>query len=400
METIKRNEYLEKLINTMNTPDIKVITGVRRAGKSKLLEEFKKYITDNIEDNNIIHINYSLVKYESINEYHKLINYVEDNYIENKNNYLLIDEVQMCEGFEKAINNFHAEEKYDIYITGSNAFLMSSDLATLFTGRTFEIKVYPFSYKEYLEYFEKENNDKSFDSYVLEGGLSGSYLYKENEEKYNYVNDIYNTLIKRDICSKYKIKKEHLLDMINDFMMDNISNLTSVRNISESLTSNKYEINHKTVSSYIKYLCNAFLFYKIRRYDIQGKKYLSSQDKYYLVDQSFKFAKLGTKNMNYGRLYENIVAIELLRRGYEVYVGTLYNKEIDFIASKRNEKIYIQVSSDLGESFEDKTFKREVTPLLRIKDAYPKMLIARTHHDMYTYEGIQIIDIKDWLINI
>ncbi|MCI7241158.1 MAG: ATP-binding protein [Bacilli bacterium] len=400
MKTIKRNEYLEKLINTMNTPDIKVITGVRRAGKSKLLEEFKKYITDNIEDNNIIHINYSLVKYESINEYHKLINYVEDNYIENKNNYLLIDEVQMCEGFEKAINNFHAEEKYDIYITGSNAFLMSSDLATLFTGRTFEIKVYPFSYKEYLEYFEKENNDKSFDSYVLEGGLSGSYLYKENEEKYNYVNDIYNTLIKRDICSKYKIKKEHLLDMINDFMMDNISNLTSVRNISESLTSNKYEINHKTVSSYIKYLCNAFLFYKIRRYDIQGKKYLSSQDKYYLVDQSFKFAKLGTKNMNYGRLYENIVAIELLRRGYEVYVGTLYNKEIDFIASKRNEKIYIQVSSDLGESFEDKTFKREVTPLLRIKDAYPKMLIARTHHGMYTYEGIQIIDIKDWLINI
>ena len=400
MKTIKRNEYLEKLINTMNTPDIKVITGVRRAGKSKLLEEFKKYITDNIEDNNIIHINYSLVKYESINEYHKLINYVEDNYIENKNNYLLIDEVQMCEGFEKAINNFHAEEKYDIYITGSNAFLMSSDLATLFTGRTFEIKLYPFSYKEYLEYFEKENNDKSFDSYVLEGGLSGSYLYKENEEKYNYVNDIYNTLIKRDICSKYKIKKEHLLDMINDFMMDNISNLTSVRNISESLTSNKYEINHKTVSSYIKYLCNAFLFYKIRRYDIQGKKYLSSQDKYYLVDQSFKFAKLGTKNMNYGRLYENIVAIELLRRGYEVYVGTLYNKEIDFIASKRNEKIYIQVSSDLGESFEDKTFKREVTPLLRIKDAYPKMLIARTHHDMYTYEGIQIIDIKDWLINI
>ena len=400
MKTIKRNEYLEKLINTMNTPDIKVITGVRRAGKSKLLEEFKKYITDNIEDNNIIHINYSLVKYESINEYHKLINYVEDNYIENKNNYLLIDEVQMCEGFEKAINNFHAEEKYDIYITGSNAFLMSSDLATLFTGRTFEIKVYPFSYKEYLEYFEKENNDKSFDSYVLEGGLSGSYLYKENEEKYNYVNDIYNTLIKRDICSKYKIKKEHLLDMINDFMMDNISNLTSVRNISESLTSNKYEINHKTVSSYIKYLCNAFLFYKIRRYDIQGKKYLSSQDKYYLVDQSFKFAKLGTKNMNYGRLYENIVAIELLRRGYEVYVGTLYNKEIDFIASKRNEKIYIQVSSDLGESFKDKTFKREVTPLLRIKDAYPKMLIARTHHDMYTYEGIQIIDIKDWLINI
>ena len=397
MKLIKRTDYLEKLINTMNTPDIKVITGVRRAGKSKLLEEFKKYIIKNDKDYNIIHINYNLTKYENINEYHKLIEYVENNYKDDKQNYLLIDEVQMCDGFEKAINNFHAEEKYDIYITGSNAFLMSSDLATLFTGRTFEIKVYPFSYKEYLEYYNKENNEKAFDSYVYEGGLSGSYLYKENDEKYNYVNDIYNNLIKRDICNKYKIKKEHLLDMINDFLMDNISNLTSVRNISDSLTNNSDKINHKTVSLYIKYLCSAFLFYKIRRYDIQGKRYLLSQDKYYLVDQSFKFAKLGTKNINYGRVYENIIAIELLRRGYEVYVGTLYKKEIDFVATKRNEKIYIQVSSDIGDDFENKTFRREVDPLLKIKDAYPKILIARTHHDMYTYEGIQIIDIKDWL---
>ncbi len=242
-----------------------------------------------------------------------------------------------------------------------------------------------------------ENSDKAFDSYVFEGGLSGAYLYKENDEKYNYVNDIYNTLIKRDICNKYKIKKDHLLDMINDFLMDNISNLTSIRNIADSLTNNKYKINHKTVSSYINYLCNAFLFYKIRRYDIQGKKYLSSQDKYYLVDHSFKYAKLGTKNINYGRAYENIIAIELLRRGYEVYVGTLYEKEIDFVATKRNEKIYIQVSSDIGDDFDNDTFRREVEPLLKIKDAYPKMIIARTKHDDYQYEGIQIVDIANWL---
>lgn len=399
MKLIKRNNYLEKLINTMNTPDIKVITGVRRAGKSKLLQEFKKYIENNEKNYNIIHINYNLTKFENIIEYHKLIEYVEKYYEKNKHNFLLIDEVQMCNGFEKAINNFHAEEKYDIYITGSNAFLMSSDLATLFTGRTFEIKIYPFSYKEYLDYYNKENNEESFDSYIFDGGMSGSYLYKENDEKYGYVNDVYNTLIKRDICNKYKIKKEYLLDMINDFLMDNISNLTSIRNISALLTNNKDKINHKTVSSYIKYLCNAFLFYKVRRYDIQGKKYLSSQDKYYLVDQSFKFAKLGRKNINYGRVYENIVAIELIRRGYEVYVGTLYEKEIDFIATKRDEKIYIQVSSDIGDDFDNDTFKREVEPLLKIKDAYPKMLIARTHHDMYTYEGIQIIDIKNWLLD-
>lgn len=398
MKLIKRNFYLDKLINTMNTPDIKVITGVRRAGKSKLLDEFKAYIINNVDNYNIIHINYNLIKFEDIKEYHKLIEYVENNYNSKKYNFLFIDEVQMCDGFEKAINNFHAEEKYDIYITGANAFLMSSDLATLFTGRTFEIKVYPFSYREFLEYYHMENNEKSFNAYVLEGGLAGSYLYKEQDEKYNYVNNVYNTLIKRDICNKYNIKKDYLLDMINNFLMENISNLTSIRNIADTLTNNKDKINHKTVSSYINYLCNAFLFYKIRRYDIQGKKYLASQDKYYLVDHSFKYAKLGTKNINYGRVYENIVAMELLRRGYELYVGTLYEKEIDFIATRRNEKIYIQVSSDIGDDFENNTFKREVESLLKIKDAYPKILIARTRHDAYLFEGIQIVDISSWLL--
>ncbi len=397
MKLIKRNDYLTKLINTINTPDIKVITGVRRAGKSKLLEEFKSYIEKNVKDYNIIHINYNLTKFENINDYHKLIEYVEEHYQEKKANFLLIDEIEMCIDFEKAINNFHAEEKYQIYITGSNAFLMSSDLATLFTGRTYEIEVYPFSYKEYLEYYGKENNDSSFLNYVYEGGLSGSYLYKEDSEKYDYVNNIYNTLIKRDICNKYNIKKEHLLDMISDFLMDNISNITSTRNIAEVLTNNKDNINHKTVSSYLKYLCNAFLFYKINRYDIQGKKYLTSQCKYYLVDQSFKLARLGIKNLNYGRIYENIVAIELLRRGYNLYVGTLYEKEIDFVAIKRNEKIYIQVSSEISD---ENTFKREVEPLLKIKDAYPKILIANTHQDLYTYEGIEVIDIKNWLVDI
>lgn len=173
MKLIERTFYLDKLINTMNTPDIKVITGVRRAGKSKLLEEFKEYIISNMDNYNIIHINYNLVKFENIKEYHKLIQYVENNYDSKKHNFLFIDEVQMCADFEKAINNFHAEEKYDIYITVSNAFLMSSDLATLFTGRTFEIKVYPFSYKEFLKYYDMENNDKAFDTYVFEGGLLG-----------------------------------------------------------------------------------------------------------------------------------------------------------------------------------------------------------------------------------
>ena len=235
---------------------------------------------------------------------------------------------------------------------------------------------------------------EAFDKYVIEGGLAGSYLYKNIEDKYKYIYDIYNTLIVRDINKKYDIRNKNLIDNLTNFLMDNISNLTSSRNIAKILTNTDNNVNHKTISKYIDYLCNAFAFYKVRRYDIQGKRYLATQDKYYLSDHSFKYAKLGTKNMNYGRIYENIVAIELLRRGYELYVGVLYKTEIDFVAIKQNEKIYIQVSDDISN---EETFNREITPLLKIKDAYPKIVIARTKHNTYQYEGIQIIDIANWL---
>ncbi len=398
MKIIEREYYLTKIKNVIGTPDIKVITGVRRSGKSKLLDVFKKSIEKNA-GNNVIHINFNIKKYDELKDSDALYKYVSEHYIKGKNNYVLIDEVQMCNEFEKAINWLHAEEKYDIYITGSNAFLLSSDLATLFTGRTFEIKMYPFSFKEFVKYYDYKNISDAFEKYVFEGGMSGSYLYKTDEEKFEYLDNVYNTLIVRDITQKYNIRNNKLLDDLSDFLMDNISNLTSSRNIAKELSkranSNKAKtVNDKTINNYLKYLCNAFAFYKIRRYDIQGKKYLSSQDKYYLVDHSLKYAKLGTKNMNYGRTYENIVAMELLRRGYELYVGILHNKEIDFVAMKRDEKIYIQVSDDISN---DKTFMREVTPLLQIKDAYPKMLIARTKHPNYQYEGIQIVDIANWL---
>lgn len=398
LKTIKR-KYLQDVIDVVGTPDIKVITGVRRSGKSELLHMFIDYLQDNDNNSNIIYIDYNLDEFDSLKQYKELIKHVSEKYIKGKNNYLLVDEVQMCLGFEKAINNFHAEKKYDIYITGSNAFLLSSDLATLFTGRTYSIEVYPFSYKEFLEYHNLENNEKNYDRYVLEGGFSGSYLYKEIDKKYNYIRDVYKTMIVRDIVQRYKIQNLPLLDSISDFLIDNISRLTSYRSLTDALNSNKADTNDKTVGAYIKYLCEAFAFYKIRRYDIQGKKYLSTQDKYYLSDHAVKYAIQGTKNMNYGSIYENIVAMELIRRGYEVYVGVLYDKEIDFVAMKRNEKIYIQVSDNIGNDFENDTFKREVTPLLQIKDAYPKIVIARTRHDDYQYEGIQIVDITNWLAN-
>ena len=395
MKLIKRTYYLNKFVSVINTPDIKVITGVRRSGKSKLLDAFKTYIENNIPDFNIIHINFNLTKFEDLKEYHKLESYIESSYQREKNNFVLIDEVQMCHNFELAINSLHTSEKYKIYITGSNAFLLSSDLATLFTGRTFNIEIYPFSFQEFLQYYTLTDSYSAFDRYIKEGGMAGSYLYKDPEAKYKYIADVFDTLIIRDIRQKYGIRNPILMDRTSEFLMDNISNLTSARNIAELLTNNKDKINHKTIGNYIEYLCNAFAFYKFRRYDINGKKYLSSSNKFYLSDHTFRYAKLGTKNWNYGYILENIVAIELLRRGYEVYVGVLYKTEIDFVALKRDEKIYIQVSADINNK---KTFEREVNPLLKIKDAYPKILIARTNHEQYQYEGIKIIDIADWLV--
>lgn len=396
MKLIERNFYLDKLKNVIGTPDIKVITGIRRSGKSKLMEAFIDFIKTTDKQANIIHINYNLFEFNDIKTAAELNKYVEQKYQNKKNNFLLIDEVQLCEDFEKVINSFHASEKYDIYISGSNAFLLSSDLATLFTGRVFEIKVFPFSFFEYQKYYNYPDIDKAFDSFVKEGGMAGSFVYKGSEEKYTYIREVFDTLITRDIVQKYKIKNETLLFKLNDFLLDNISTEISVRKIADTLTSNSEKTNDKTVGSYLNYLCNAFAFYKIRRYDIHGKKYLASQDKYYLADHSFKYAKLGTKNFDFGRTYENIVALELIRRGYEVYTGVLYKKEIDFVAIKQNEKIYIQVSDDISNQ---STFTREITPLLSIKDAFPKVIIARTKHEEYTHDGVIIKDIARWLLD-
>lgn len=386
--------YLERLYSVIGTPDIKVITGVRRSGKSKLLEVFAREIAQNRPTANIIHINLMLPENEALLEYHALYDYVNSRYRLGVENILIIDEVQMCDGFEKAVIGFHTSEKYDIYITGSNAFLLSSDLATLFTGRTFRIEVYPFSFAEFCKYFELTDRQNALDRYLLEGGMAGTYVYREEVHKQNYLKDIYNTLILRDVVQKFKIRKTTLIERVSDFMMDNISNPTSARSITDSISGGETPASNATVSSYMKYLCNAYAFYKVRKYDVRGKKYLASHEKYYLCDHAFRYAFLGRRNMDYGRVLENIIAIELLRRGYEIYAGALYKKEIDFVAMRHSEKIYIQVSDDISS---EATLDRELAPLRAIKDAYPKLLIARTRHPAYDNEGIQIIDLADWL---
>ena len=396
MKLITRTEYLNRIIELNQTPDIKIITGIRRSGKSELMRAYIEYLKGHFENINIIFIDFMDMAYENLKEYHSFHAYVEEHYQAGKTNYLFVDEVQMCPRFELAVNSLYSKRKYDIYITGSNAFLLSADTRSRVTGRYIEIHVFPFSFREYCRYYdETDDKENLFEAYSIRGGLSGSYVYKTEADRIRYIKEVYETIVTRDLVQKYSLPDTLVLQRLSEFLMDNISNLTSPNKVSQLLTANKTITNHVTVGKYIKYLCNAFVFYDIKRYDIRGKKYLESSEKFYLCDTGIRYAILGSRNMDYGRVYENLVCIELLRREYDVYVGKLYQKEIDFIAQKGDEKIYIQVSDNISDP---KTLERESQPLLQIRDAYPKMIIARTRHPKYSYEGIEIYDIADWLL--
>lgn len=395
MRHIQRDSLLQSLQEVNNTPDIKIISGVRRSGKSQLLMDYIEWLQTNENDANVIFIDLRQLAYEPLCEYHALHEYVENRYKAGVHNVLCIDEVQMCPNFELAINSLHSMGKYDIYLTGSNAFLLSSDLATLFTGRYILLEVFPFSFKEYLTYFGELGDIQAlFDQYLIMGGFSGSYVYESANKRTQYIKDVYATILQRDLVDKYRLADNHILFQLGDFLMDNVSNISSPYGISQELNRLDISTNNHTISNYIDYLCKAYVFYQVNRYDLRGKKYLQSLNKFYLVDTSLRYAILGTRNMDWGRMYENIVFIELKRRGYEVYVGKLYQKEIDFVAMRGSEKIFIQVSDDLSNP---ETFKREYTPLLQIKEAYPKMIIARTRHLDYDYQGIVIKDLAHWL---
>ena len=397
MKIINRTQYLEELKSLKNKPDIKIITGVRRAGKSMLLSEYIKLIIHEEPKANIIRVDFNKIEFDELKNYKELNQYIRSKYISNVDNYVFVDEVQMCEKFELAINDLYESKEFDIYITGSNAFLLSSDLATLFTGRYFEIEVYPFSFKEFCKYYDEYNIDTAFEKYALEGGFSGSYLYESDKQKKEYIKNILDVVVLKDIMKKNGVTDHIAMENILSFMLDNISNLTTPNKITNKLCEDGISIDHKTVGNYIKYLCDGYIFHKIKRFDIRGNGYLQTNEKYYVVDQGFRVAKLGTRYLDYGRIYENIVANELLRRGYDIYVGKLYQKEIDFVAIRDNEKLFIQVSDDISRK---ETLDRELSSLMQIKEAYPKILIANTKHSSYDIGGIKIYDIARWLLNI
>lgn len=393
MKLIKRAEYLRRLNDLYGTPDVKIITGVRRAGKSKLLEAFRDIIRT--KGANVIYVDLSDLANEGLLEYHALNEYVLSKTVAGSDNVLMIDEVQECRGFERTINSLHNSGRYDIYLTGSNAFLLSSDLATLFTGRQIEVPVYPFSFAEFREYHSGTGDVEALlDRYLTEGGLAGSYVYRTDVDRVAYVREVFETILTRDLVQKFKLNEPSVLRHLAEYLMDNIANLTSPYRTSVQLAQNKIATNHVTASNYMDYLSRAFLFYPVKRYDVRGKKYLATNEKYYLSDLAFRYAVLGRRNMDYGRAFENLVYLELRRRGYDVYVGKVLDLEIDFIAMRGGEKIYIQVCDNISAP---ETLERELAPFGKVRDGYPRMLIARTRHPETDVEGVRVVNLADWL---
>ena len=397
--------YLQKLIDFKDKDVIKVITGIRRCGKSSLLELFYEYLLKNgINPDNIIKINFESIQYSEMT-YKDLYSYVQEQTgkISGKL-YLLLDEIQKIDSWELAINSFRVDFDVDIYITGSNAYLLSSQLATYLSGRYIEIKMKPLSFKEFLEFYDFDNNltlEQKFDLYLKYGGMPGLVPLKFNTQMINQVLEgIFSTVIIKDVIEQAKVRDQSLLRKIIKFLADNIGNNTSVNKIKNTLISNNSitpQTKSDTIDNYILFLENAYIFYNIQRYDIKGKEYLKTQGKYYIVDIGLRNYILGFRDMDRGHVLENIVFLELLSRGYNVSIGKLGNNEIDFIASTPENKIYIQVCETIKD---DNTRAREIKPLLSIKDNYEKLIL--TTDTLFTNtdkDGIKNINIIDWLLS-
>lgn len=397
---IIREKYLNRMIVAKDTEFIKVITGVRRSGKSTLMVMFKDYLLNNgVKEENIIHINFESAVYDDIKNYKDLYNFVKEK-IKKDKIYLLLDEVQNVESWEKAINSFKVDFNIDIYITGSNAYLLSSELSTLLSGRYIEIKMYPLSFKEYLVFnnYNNDNIEDKFNEYLKYGGLPAITLIKENDELVlSYLNDIYNTIVKKDIIDRNNIKDTALLENIIKYLSNNIGSSISSSRISDYLNSNKIveKSNHQTIDNYLNMLEKSFIIYKADRTDVKSKALLKTLGKYYISDSGIRNVILGFRNINEGHLLENIVYLELLRRGYRVNIGKTNDYEVDFVAESPNEIKYYQVTQSL---INEDVKMRELRSLENIEDNYEKVILTMDKTINNDFNGIKVINIIDWLL--
>lgn len=395
-----RKKYLNQLIDGKDLNLIKVITGVRRCGKSTLLLQYKDYlISQNIPDEDIIYMNFESAKWYDIKDYKDLYNYIKKNVKNQNKKYILLDEVQNVEKWEKAVNSLLVDINSDIYITGSNAYLLSSELTTLLAGRVLTIKIYPFSYKEFLEEYSFKNDEdkfEKFDKYLKYGGMPMIVNMKDNENLIlNYLSDLKEVVLKKDVINRNKIKDVVFLDNLIKYMSTVIGNLTTPNAIAEFMKKNGTNISNETVDSYLNMLENAYFIYRVPRYELKGKQLLKTQGKYYFVDNGLKNIIAGISSYDTGCSYENLIYIELLRRGYEVYVGQYNDIEINFIAIKPNERVYYQVARSI---MDEKVEEREKKSLLAINDNYKKVILTMDNVKNKQIDGIEVINIIDFLM--
>ena len=403
---IKRPAYLNELIENKDVDLIKIITGIRRCGKSSLMELFHQHLLENgIDKSRIIHMNLESLKYNELSDYLSFYNYVSDKIDNTGKTYLLFDELQVVSGWEKAIESFRVDYEVDIYITGSNAYLLSTELATLLSGRYVEIKMLPLSFSEFLDFYsfdDKTGLEERFIYYLKFGGMPVLREYNFNELRINQaLEGIYSTVILKDILQKHNQSDQLALNKIAHFLSSNIGSITSPNKIGNILSSegnidkekNK-NIAGKTVDKYISMLNNAYIFYRVGRYDVKGKQLLKTLDKNYIVDMGFRNMLLGYRDADRGHILENIVFLELIRRHYRVYIGKIGDTEVDFLAEKPNEKLYIQVTESLTSP---KTRERELRPLLSINDNYEKIILTSDRNFITSENGIKIINVIDWL---
>lgn len=395
-----REEYLQKLIDSKDLNLIKVITGVRRSGKSTLLLQYKDYLlSQNIKEKDIIYMNFESAEWYDIKDYNDLYKNITFKITDGNKKYILLDEVQNVVGWEKAVNSLLVGTNSDIYITGSNAYLLSSELTTLLAGRVLTIKIYPFSFKEFMATYpfknEEDKYDK-FDKYLKYGGMPMLVNMNDNEQLIiNYLNDLKEVVLKKDVISRNNIKDIVFLDNLIKYMASVIGNLTTPNAIAEFMKKNGSNITNETVDSYLKMLEKAYFLYRVPRYELKGKQLLKTQGKYYFIDNGLKNIIDGITHYDSGSSYENLVYIELLRRGYEVYVGQYNDIEIDFIAIKPNERIYYQVSRSI---MDEKVEEREKKSLLAINDNYKKVILTMDRVKNKQIEGIEVVNIIDFLL--
>ena len=391
---VQRKQYMEKLKRMKDKKIIKVITGIRRCGKSTMLLMFRSYLKEcGIEDNQIISINFEDVTNEHLLDYRKLHDYVTKQLIPDKMNYVFLDEIQNVPQFQKAVDSLFIKDDVDVYITGSNAQMLSGELATLLSGRYIEISMLPLSFAEYYELVGGDQRD-AWNSYFKNGGFPYAAVIEDEDIRRDYLMGIYNTVLLKDVVARKRINDVPLLESVIKFLFDNIGNIVSSKKIADSLTSYGRKTTSVTVENYIEALTSAFILYKANRYDVKGKQHLKSLEKYYLVDLGLRRMLLGDKNADIGHILENIVYLELLRRGYTVDIGKVDDKEIDFIAMLGSDKVYYQVSATI---LDPATFEREIAPLKKVADHYPKFIISMDELPM-DEDGIKQINIVDFLL--